>query len=949
MESDTNGRGGGESAGDVQGSVSEAGPTPAATVNPLRPLTTFVGRERELSELRLLLREGKRLLTLTGIGGIGKTRLALEVISDIPELGVEKAHFVDLASVTNPQLIDNAVLEAIGGGSHRAPLQATLNHLRDERALVVLDSCEHVLQAVGHLTETLLSSCPFVVILATSRSPLDIPGEMVWTVPALSMRDRDGGIGAGLSDAGRLFADRASHVRTFELDHDVVDVVETIVRRVDGIPLAIELAAARVRVLSPQEIVTGLDDHLRLLRGARRVDPRHQTIRASLDWSHELLTDEERRLFARLSIFSGSFDLAATAEVCVGDPSAANEILDQIQGLVEKSLVTVESGAGGTRYGMLGFVRQYAYECLMAEGDEAQIAGRHRTYFRQLAECADRELWALNALGRARLDEESPNLRTAIADGCARAPSDALAIVGALWLYWRVRGRVAEGVAAVEQSLAVSPLEPSSEKALALAGLAILTFWLGDYLRTQSSVMEALEIGAAVGDNRSQSFALGRLGALVMLGDPNAGGEMLDKATALARQAEDVVALCDGLCTIAVNSHFKDDRIAMHRAVEELLRLAEPVGFDDDVRWCLWALAHAALSEGDLSAARAFGERGLAMMPGQDKFGHYCMVEVMALLDAMTGAPDVSRLRVEVQLESSRQERMRLGTAAMMHALGVAALAADDLDGARQWATTLYSEEPEVCYLAWHAQEILTIIALDQGDYAQAKIHVEIHLATARRQQNLRAEGLAKLALARTLILQGEDTRAESISHQALKTLFGHGWRPAVIEALEVLAEVALFQGQHERAVRLLGACTSARSALGLVPFPTTQRRADRSLLTARAAMGDQASEVALADGAQLSLDNAVAYAQRGRGERADATRGWASLSPVERQVVDLASKGLDNPAIGEALFISRHTVKAHLSHSYSKLGVANRTELAQLATAHSLTIVDEEQEYPPG
>jgi predicted ATPase/DNA-binding CsgD family transcriptional regulator len=914
------------------------------------PLTTFIGRERELAELRKLLPDGKRLITLTGIGGIGKTRLALEIASDAAEFGFEKIHFVELASVTDPRLVDNAMLEAIGGGSHRAPLKATLNHLRDDRALVVLDSGEHVLQALAHVAEVLLNGCPLVAILATSRSPLDIAGELVWSVPALSLRGPDDSAEARPSDAGRLFVDRASHVKArFELGDGGLEAVETIVRRVDGIPLAIELAAARARVLSPQEIAAGLDDHLRLLRGGRRLDPRHRTMRASLDWSNALLSDEERQLFARLSIFAGSFDLSAAAAVCPADPISAGEMLDQIQGLVDQSLVTVEPAAGGTRYGMLGFVRQYARECLVAAGEDSEVADRHRRYFRQLAERADRELWALDAVARARLDEESPNLRTAINDGCTRAPNDALAIAGAQWLYWRVRGRGAEGVAAMEQSLAAAPLEPSAEKALALAGLAILTFWLGNYARTQSSVAEAMEIATAVDDHRSQSLALGRLGALVMLGDPGRGGDMLDRAAELARKAGDDVALCDALSTIAVNSLFKDDRLTTHRVVQELLRIAEPIGFEDDIRWCLWTLAHAALSAGDLATAREHGARALAMMPGEDKFGRYCVVEVMALLDAITGAPDISRRRAEAEIESSRQERMRLGTAALVHALAAAALAADDLDGALQWASNLYDEEPDVCYLAWHAQEILTAVALDREDTAQAKLHVEIFLAAAERQQNPRAEGLAHLALARTLLLEGEDEPAESVAHEALKTLFENGWRPAAIEALVVLAEVAVFQGHQERGIRLLGASQSATSALGLVAPPTVQRRVDRTLLSARAAIGDEACERALADGARLSLEETVAYAQRGRGKHGDATHGWASLSRVERQVVERARRGLSNPAIGSALFMSRHTVKTHLSHAYAKLGVANRTELARLATTHSLTTVDGSQEYPPG
>jgi predicted ATPase len=322
-----------------------------------RSMTTFVGRQRELDELRSLFREGKRLVTLVGMGGIGKTRLALELGFSVSDLGLTGVYLVELASLTNPDLVDGAVLESVGGGSSRSPLQAAVEYLRDATALLVLDCCEHVLDA------------------------------------------------------------------------------------------------ARARVLSAAEIADGLGDHLRLLRGGRRSDPRHQTIRASLDWSHELLTDRERQLFARLSVFPGSFDLEAAAAVCAGGAIVPGEILDEIQGLVDKSLLAVERRAGVTRFRMLDFVRQYAAERLATAGECPLLADRHRTYFRELAERADRELWALTPVGRTRLDDESPNLRAAIDNGCDRAPDDALAMAGALGLYWRVRGRLAEGVTATEQSL----------------------------------------------------------------------------------------------------------------------------------------------------------------------------------------------------------------------------------------------------------------------------------------------------------------------------------------------------------------------------------------------------------------------------------------------------------------------------------------------------------------
>jgi DNA-binding NarL/FixJ family response regulator len=740
----------------------------------------------------------------------------------------------------------------------------------------------------------------------------------------------------GASDAARLFADRASYVRMrFDLNEGVAAAVETIVRRVDGIPLAIELAAARTRVLSIEEIAGGLDDHLRLLRGRHRSDPRHQTIRASLDWSHDLLTDQERQLFARLSIFSGGFDLQAAAAVCAGGAIAPGDMLDAVEGLVDKSLLAVERRSDTTRFRMLDFVRQYAGERVVAAGEDVLLADRHRAYFRELAERADREFWALAPVGRARLDEDSPNLRAAIDDGCARSPADALAMVGALGLYWRVRGRIAEGLTATEQALAAAP-EPSPGQALALAKLSVLSFWVGDFARTRSSATSAMEMGAATSDTRSQALALSRLGALVILSDPGAGDPMLLRAAELARTAGDDVALCDALGSLAISYFCQDDPGAMRGPLEETLKVAGAIGYEDDIRWCLWCLAYTAFSAGDLASARAHCERALAMMPGQNQLSRCFAVEVLCLLDAHMGAADAARERAEAELEQSRKEGLLLGTGTLMHALGVAALAADDLDQAAQWATSLYELESGFCHAGWHAQAILVAVALARDDSARAKVHVERLLAAAEPLRNPRAQAVAHLGLARAVLLEGDDQRAESVTHNALKVLVDHGWRPAVIDALDLLAEVALYRGQRERAVRLIAAAREQRAILGLVPFPSARKRTERQLADAGTALGDESLKEASEDGARLSFEEAVAYAQRGHGRHASATHGWASLTPAERQVVELASQGLNNPDIARELFMSRNTVKAHLSHAYPKLRVANRTELARLATRHS-------------
>jgi predicted ATPase/DNA-binding CsgD family transcriptional regulator len=898
-------------------------------------MTSFVGRSRELDELRSLFQGGKRLVTLTGIGGIGKTRLALELGRSGSDLGWAAVYVAELASLT-PHMIGSAVLEAAGGGSSRSPLEAAAEHLRDTAGLLVLDCCEHVLGAARQVADVLLRRCPSIAILATSQSPIGIAGELVWAIPPLSVQPRGDACVSRASDAARLFADRAGHFRSGPgLSEDAADAVEAIVRRVDGIPLAIELAAARMRVLSPEEIADGLDDHLRMLCGGPQADPRHQTIRASLDWSHDLLTDSERQLFARLSIFSGGFDLGTAAAVCAGGAITASQVLDEIEGLVDKSLLSVDRRAGATRFRMLDFVRQYAAERLGADAESDLVADRHRAYFRELADRADRELWALTPAGRARLDDESSNLRAAIDNGCGRAPDDALAMAGALGLYWRVRGREAEGVAAIEQSLRAAPPEPSPGRALALAKLSVLSFWLGDFARTHSSAASAADMGAATGDTRSQALALSRLGALVMLSDPATGDPMLLRAAELARTAGDQVALCDALGSLVISYYCQADPGAMRGPLEETLEVAEAIGYEDDIRWCLWCMAHSALQAGEVASARVHAERALAMTPGQDQLSRYHAIEVLCVIDAHTGAADAARERAEADFEQSRQEGLHLGTGALMHALGVAALGAGDLDRAAHWAARLCEHQPEICSSIWQAQAILVAVALARDDSAQARLHVGMLLAAAQPLKDQRAQAIAHLGLARAVLLEGDDRRAESAAQDALRVLMDHGWRPAVIDALDVLAEVAMFRRQHQRAVRLAAAADGQRNALGLVAFPQVRERVARQLADAGAALGDENLKKASEEGMRLSLDEAVAYAQRGRGAHAGAMYGWTSLSPVERQVTELASRGMSNPDIGQALLMSRNTVKVHLSHVYAKLGVANRAELARFAARH--------------
>lgn len=732
-------------------------------------------------------------------------------------------------------------------------------------------------------------------------------------------------------DAVALFVDCAARARPgFRLDPCTTGAVSRIVRGVDGIPLAIELAAARLRVLTLDEIASGLSDHLRLLGGGPVTAARHHTMRASLDWSYALLDQRLRGLFARLSIFAGGWTLPAAEAVCATDELPAGAMLDAIAALVDRSLVIAQHDGPVTRYRMLDFVRQYARERLT--GDD--VAARHRIFYRDLAQRADCEMWALQAEGRACLDAEAPNLRQAVAHAIAERDVDALRMVGALALYWRERGRLEEGIRAIEQTLSAVRHNPSGPRALALAVLSTLCTWRGDFSRAASAAHEAIAMAEAVGDARALSHALGRLGCLVVLAEPAAGDPMLEQAVELGHQAADDVALADALVCLALSAHFRDDRAETTRRADEAVAVAEPRGYDNDLRWCLWCLAHGALAAGDLAGACAFGQRAHGLLTGQDPFGHMCAVEVLSIVDALSGDATAALRRAEAALERAMQEAGRLAAGVVMHALAVAALAADDVPVARCWASRLYEHEAQGAgYLAWHAQEVLMRAALADGDADRARAHADLLIGVARKLSNQRAIAIAHTGLARASLLEGDHARAELLARDAVGELTERHWPIDAVTALETVAAAAVSAGRAEQATRLFGAVAEQRAALGVVRVPPEKGLWDGYSAEAHDSLGPARFAAAIDQGARLSMDEAVAYARRGRRRHRRAVGGRPGLSPVEEQVARLAAGGRSNVQIAEELFISRSTVKSHLSHIYAKLGVANRVELARVAS----------------
>jgi predicted ATPase/DNA-binding XRE family transcriptional regulator len=512
-------------------------------------LTSFVGREQNAATLVRLL-ETTRLLTLTGPGGIGKTRLALHVAS---QLGTSFAHgvwLVDLAGLVDPELVPGAVATALELREEpmRPIIHVVEEWLRPREQLLVLDNCEQVIGACAELANYLLQRCPRLRIIATSRAALGIGGETRWPVPPLSLPDaKHCSSLAHLArfEAVRLFMDRALEaVPTFSVTDDSAVAVADVCVRLDGIPLAIELAAARVRVLSTTELAQRLDNRLQLLTGgSRTAAARQQTLRSTIDWSYALLSDSERVLFARLAVFAGGWTAEAAETVCAGSGLDSHEIFDLVARLVDQSIVQTEPGGESPmRFRLLETLREYAAEKLGESGDEALLRTRHLEWAVALAEHAERELWRSDQLTwLRRLRTEQGNLRAAHAWSLLQpeACQAGLRLAGALARYWDICGELAEGSSWLSRILALPDARaPSMGRARALGARGYLAVVCGDSELAHGCLEESRLLWQSAGETRGVAACLFFLGVLAGWTDP--GNEraavLLSEGLALARQ-----------------------------------------------------------------------------------------------------------------------------------------------------------------------------------------------------------------------------------------------------------------------------------------------------------------------------------------------------------------------------------------------------------------------------
>ncbi len=575
-------------------------------------LSSFVGREREIAEVKRLLAD-QRLLTLCGPGGAGKTRLALAVAQDVVEGFEDGVWWVELASISEPDLVPAAVAQALSlrEAQDLSPIEALVEHLAPRRTLVVLDNCEHLVEGRAVLADTLLRACPDLEILATSREPLRISGESSWPVPSLSLPDsRERLLSAELMryEAVRLFVERAKAVDSgFALTERNAAAVARLCRGLDGIPLAIELAAARTRVLSAEQISEKLEDPLRLLTtGDRSAAARHKTLRATLQWSYGLLSEAERVLFRRLSVFAGGWTLEA-AEAVV-EPVESEDVLDLLSQLVDKSLVMTEAKAGGTlRYRMLEPVRQYALERLVEGGEAEETRRRHAEFFLALAEEAHPQLRAAPQLEwLQRLEKENGNLRGALSWAHAADDISTTARLGwALWLFWWIRNYQPEGRRWMEPILLRRNELPPRLWIQATIATTVMAYGQGDFEAVERYTEELLDLSREVGgDALADSYAHVSLGLVATArGDFEAATEHLEEALPLFREAGEDEMVPPTHVWIGTVLLLEGDHEGARRRFEEGLALSRSIGDRMTVPTALFNLAQLALAGGDYESA----------------------------------------------------------------------------------------------------------------------------------------------------------------------------------------------------------------------------------------------------------------------------------------------------------------------------------------------------------
>jgi predicted ATPase/DNA-binding CsgD family transcriptional regulator len=904
-------------------------------------VAAFVGRERERAKVANLVADA-RVVTLTGPGGCGKTRLAVAVAGDVASRFPDGACWVDLQGVSDPAMVAVAVAAAVG--VHERPEQALVDtlaeQLRARHLLVVLDNCEHLVEACAELVGWLSSACPQLHVLATSRVPLVVEGETTFEVAPLPVPDPDAGSASTVAaaDAARLFEVRGRQVAAaFRIDDDNASAVAEICRRLDGIPLAIELAAARVRVLAPGQIAAGLSDLFGLLTGGLRGAPaRQQTLEASLDWSYNLLDDAQGLTLARLSVFAGSFELDAAEEVVGGEGIDRDDVLDLVAALAEHSMVQVVERHGRARYRLLETIRVYARQRLSELDDPDRVRGRHLKFHVGLAgrareglHGAHPEPWV------ARLAAELDDLRAAMDWAAETGDLNGLVdITEPIVRFWMERGLSREMHRRLHDAAQV-PGAPDDERVRGLNAAAALA--LSEPASFHRSARQAAALARTADEDGALAVALSQRALSGILSGLSSNGQVeadVEEALHLAKR-------CGDASTHAHVLQFAGAALLHSRSIDAGYHLFQqgmevceandlafhlPAAHGGAAAWLAWS--------GRLDQTRQHARRAVELSrqlgrPGWEAAG----LTGLAAAAVLQG----DHIRAQDWLSAAQaalRPRALKGTHYGMwsrHWLGLSAYASGDLEAARATAEEIVrigrggGSRLDEAIGEW----LLGMVGRSQERHDDARAHLEASRALSTDPRLPHTLGRSLLGLADLATEQEDLEEAWELAHDSLEVLDDYGDRVGAAAALETISDLAVTFGEPERSLRLLAASQRFHTDAGIARLGLQADRFERARDSAQAELDSDDATACWDAGSELSLADAIAYARRGRGDRQRPQIGWASLTPVERDVVRLVAEGHTNAEIGQRLFISVNTVKKHLTHVYAKVDVDGRADLA--------------------
>ncbi len=800
-------------------------------------LTSLVGREYDIQTVSMLLRRSDvRLLTLTGVGGIGKTRLAVRVATELQLDFPDGVCFVSLATISDPEFVLPAIAQMLGlkEGTGQAIKEQLYTYLRTQHMLLVLDNYEQVVTTAPLLAD-LVGHCPQLKILVTSRTVLHIDGEQEYSVVPLAVPNL-GSVNASKSvtqyASVALFVERAQACKPeFQVTEDNVSTIAEICVRVDGLPLAIELAATRVKVLSVKQIAARLHNAHRLLLGDNRTAlPRQRTLQATMDWSYNLLSEQEQTLFCRLCVFVGSCTLEAIEAICAGGGIEEGQILQVLSHLVDHSLVLMQEQDDVVRYRMLEVIRQFGWEKLKASGEAANLSRCHRNWYLGLAERAEQEL-----VGKHQgewldyLEAEHDNLRYALGWSLEQKEGEEAARIGvSLWPFWIIRNHMGEGGKFLALSVAqLHGFTALRAKLLRISG--VIMGRNGEHARAMQLLEESLDIWRTVSDKQ------GTASTLLVLG----------------------------------------------------------VG---------------ALTIGDYERATVYYEQSLPFL---------------------------------------REMKDKHEIALALNGLGLTLL----YQGKHERASELFEESLALCREIGDIRSIAAILAnqgmisLEQGDYIQAIELCQESLALRRKLGDKGGSAHVLIILGRVAFFLNKFQKAFTCYRESLALRLESGEKEGIAAALEGIVAICSVQGDTSSAARLLGAAAALREASGVALSPIDRSFSERSIVSVKARLGEQAFDNAWAEGGAFTLKQALelqeqlnSMMQSPARSTTHALAGYPDeLTAREVEVLGLVAQGLSDSAVAERLVLSPRTVQGHLRSIYSKLHVNSRSGATRYAIEHQL------------